>query len=202
MTASSERPFPSTKTELESALRENRKQLAIGLLQTVLRLALGGALIVGVMLLVPDTAGASSLVPFVVAILGSILYVWLFRRQVHSVYSAQYPAIRAVEALVLSAAMFLALFAMVYVVISDGDRAAFSEALDAFSGYYYALTVLATVGFGDIAPVSVAARSVSMLQMALDIAFIGVLIRIMGGVAKKAIGDRQGQSTSHPGSSA
>jgi voltage-gated potassium channel len=194
--------FAGKSSELEEALSENRRELAKALLQTVLRLALGGALIVGVMLLVPDTTGASSIVPFVVAILGSIIYVWVFRRQVHSVYSARYPTIRAVEALVLSAAMFLALFAMVYVVISDGDRSAFTEVLDAFSGYYYALTVLATVGFGDIAPVSVAARSASMVQMALDIAFIGVLIRIMNGVAKKAIGDRKARLDDPTGSSA
>jgi len=80
---------------------------------------------------------------------------------------------------------------MVYVIISDGNDAAFTESLDAFNAYYYALTVLATVGFGDIAPASVAARSASMLQMALDIAFIAVLIRIMGGVARKAIDERR-----------
>jgi len=183
--------FSGTGDEFKNVLRESRKQLAIVLVQTALRLILGGALIVGVMLLVPDTTGASSAVPFVVAILGSVVYIWLFRRQVHGVYSARYPAIRAVEALILSAAMFLALFAMVYVIISDGNDAAFTESLDAFNAYYYALTVLATVGFGDIAPASVAARSASMLQMALDIAFIAVLIRIMGGVARKAIDERR-----------
>ena len=70
MSSSSDIPFSGTKAELESALRESRKQLAIVLAQTLLRLAIGAGLIVGVMLLVPDTAGASSIVPFVVAIIG------------------------------------------------------------------------------------------------------------------------------------
>lgn len=193
--------FSGTGGDLAKALRESRKQLAIVLAQTVLRLILGGVLIVGVMLLVPDTTGASSTVPFLVAIVGTVLYIWVFRRQVHSVYAARYPAIRAVEALILSAAMFLALFSMVYVVISDGNDGAFTERLDAFTAYYYSLTVLATVGFGDIAPASVAARSASMLQMSLDIVFIAVLIRIMGGVARKAIGDRRDHGDG-PGASA
>ncbi len=180
-----------TRPEVEQVLRLRRKELALVLLQTAGRMLVGAALIVFVMLLVPDEAGASSLVPFVIAIAGSILYAWVFRRQVHNIYSARYPAIRAIEALILSAAMFLALFSMVYVVISGGNPGAFTERLDSFTAYYYSLTVLATVGFGDIAPVSVAARSASMVQMALDIAFIAVLIRIMGGVAKRAMQDRQ-----------
>jgi hypothetical protein len=83
--------------------------------------------------------------------------------------------------------MFLAIFAMVYVMISLAHPDAFSESLDSFNAYYYALTVLATVGFGDIAPNSVPARAVTMVQMSLDIAFIAVLIRVMGGAAKKAL---------------
>jgi voltage-gated potassium channel len=60
--------------------------------------------------------------------------------------------------------------------------------------------VLATVGFGDIAPNSVPARSVTMVQMALDIAFIAVLIRVMGGAAKKALLQRaKEESTTDPG---
>ena len=102
-------------------------------------------------------------------------------------YKARYPTLRAVEALILTATMFLAIFAMVYVMISVSDPSAFSEPLDSFNAYYYSLTVLATVGFGDIAPNTVPARSVTMVQMALDIAFIAVLIRVMGGAAKKAL---------------
>jgi voltage-gated potassium channel len=103
------------------------------------------------------------------------------------VYKSRYPTLRAIEALILTAAMFLAIFSMLYVTISLDSPTAFSEPLDSFNAYYFALTVLATVGFGDIAPNSVPARSVTMVQMALDIAFIAVLIRVMGGAAKKAL---------------
>ena len=108
-------------------------------------------------------------------------------RQIRGVYKARYPTLRAAEALILIAAMFLAIFSIVYVTISLEDPSSFTEPLDSFSAYYYALTVLATVGFGDIAPTTVPARSVTMVQMALDIAFIAVLIRVMGGAAKKAL---------------
>jgi len=60
---------------------------------------------------------------------------------------------------------------------------------------------LATVGFGDITPVSTVARATAMVQMAIDIAFIAVLVRIISSVASNTIKARSG-SSSAGGSSA
>jgi voltage-gated potassium channel len=177
-----------------------RGQLLGTAVATVVRLALGFIFIAWMMSLAPKTPQDSVVYPAVVAVLGSAVYVVFFIRQVKGVYKARYPTLRAAEALILSAAMFLAIFAMVYVMISLDHPDSFSEPLDSFNAYYYALTVLATVGFGDIAPNSVPARSVTMVQMALDIAFIAVLIRVMGGAAKKALLQRaKEESTTDPG---
>lgn len=167
-----------------------KSEVALVVAQTILRLILGFAFIVWVMSLAPTTAEDSVIYPAVVAVVGSVAYALFFRHQLKGVYKARYPTLRAAEALVLTAAMFLAIFAMIYTMISLSSPDAFSEELDSFSAYYYALTVLATVGFGDIAPNTVPARSVTMVQMALDIAFIAILIRVMGGAAKKAIQHR------------
>jgi len=175
-----------------------RGQLLLVGFQTVLRLLVGFLFIFWLMSLVPETPEDSVAYPVTVAVAGSAIYGVFFTRQLRGVYKARYPTLRAVEALILSAAMFLAIFAMIYVMISLSYPDAFSEALDSFSAYYYALTVLATVGFGDIAPNSVPARSVTMLQMALDIAFIAVLIRVMGGAAKKALMLRAQEAASGP----
>ncbi|MBK9741099.1 MAG: two pore domain potassium channel family protein [Actinobacteria bacterium] len=160
---------------------------------TILRLTLGFVFILWLMSLAPQTPDDSIIYPAVVAILGIVVYVVFFVRQIKGVYKARYPTLRAVEALILTAAMFLAIFSMIYVILSIDHTDAFSEQLDSFSAYYYSLTVLATVGFGDIAPQTVPARSVTMVQMALDIAFIAVLIRVMGGAAKKALLERSRQ---------
>ncbi len=45
------------------------------------------------------------------------------------------------------------------------------------------ITMLA-VGFGDITPVSVLARSVAMTQMLFDIALLAVFVRIVAGAVK------------------
>ena len=85
----------------------------------------------------------------------------------------------------------LAIFAVIYVLISEGNPESFTEPLDRFTAYYFALTVLATVGFGDITPVTTLARAVTMIQMSLDLALIAVLVKVMGGAAKSALGKRK-----------
>lgn len=154
------------------------------------RLLLGLLFILLMLALVPKHPGDPVVYPIGLALLGIVVYIWFFRRQVRGVYRSRYPTLRALESLILVAAMFLAIFTMVYVMVSINDPGAFTEPLDSFNGYYFSLTVLATVGFGDIAPNTVTARSFTMVQMALDIAFIAVIIKVMSGAARKAIQQR------------
>ena len=176
------------------AKRIGRKQLAIVIVQMTARLVVGTVVIVAMLLLVPEQPEPSLALPILIAVGSTTLYVFFFIRQIRGVYKAKYPMLRAGEALILVAAMFLAIFAMVYVMLSATNPEAFTEHLDPFNAYYFALTVLATVGFGDITPATTAARSVAMVQMAVDIAFIAVLIRIMGGAAKRTIEERQAKA--------
>jgi voltage-gated potassium channel len=167
-----------------------KREVTRAVVGMVARLVLGLAFILLMLDFVPKKPGDPVIYPIAIAVVGIAVYVWFFRRQVQGVYKSRYPNLRAIESLILVAAMFLAIFAMVYVMISMNDPSGFTESLDSFNAYYYALTVLATVGFGDIAPNTVSARSVTMLQMALDIAFIAVIIRVMSNAARKAIQHR------------
>lgn len=170
--------------------RPDRREIVKAALITLLRLFIGFWIIFGILSLVPDTPDSGFVMPFAVALLLVVLYVWFFKRQLGAVYHAQFPTLRAAEALVLIAAMFLALFAMGYVMISLSDATSFTEPLDPFTSYYFSLTVLATVGFGDITPVTTLARSVTMVQMALDLVFVAVLIRVVGTTARRALDQR------------
>lgn len=170
--------------------RVPRSVLALALLATAGRLALGALLIVVMLSFVPSSTDGSMVVPVVVALIGAVIYALFFRRQVRKIAHSRFPTLMASEALVLLAALFLGVFAMIYVAISLSDPSAFTEPLDAFTSYYFALTVLATVGFGDITPVTTVARSFTMVQMALDLVFIAVLIRIVSSAARKGIVER------------
>ena len=181
--------LPGEDGELPVA-KMSKGKLVLVVLQMLGRLILGFLFILLIMSLVPKNPGDPIVYPVVLTILGIALYIWFFRRQVKGVYKAQYPTLRAIESLILVAAMFLAIFAMVYVMVSITDPSAFTESLDSFNGYYFSLTVLATVGFGDITPVTTTARSFTMVQMALDIAFIAVIIKVMSAAARRAIQQR------------
>ncbi len=174
--------------------KPSTREITVAIAATLGRLFLGFWIIFGILQLVPQDADGRFVLPLVIAAVAVVLYVWFFRRQVRSIYQARFPTLRAVESLILVAAMFLAIFSMVYVMISLSDPPAFTEPLDPFVGYYFSLTVLATVGFGDITPVSTVARSVTMVQMAFDLAFIAVVIRVFTSSARRALAARNEQS--------
>ena len=152
-----------------------------------LRVIIGLTLIWGGMYVLPDSTDGRVVAPAVFVLLCLAIYIAYFRHQLNRIKKAVYPTLQSAEALILVAAMFLAVYAAIYVVISQQDPAAFTEPLTHFSAYYFALTVLATVGFGDITPVTDGARLVAMTQMAVDIAFIGVVVKILGGTAQATL---------------
>lgn len=163
---------------------------------SVLRILLGFAVIWLVLSFVPETPGVEMAGPIIVVGLSIVVYAWFFKRQLKKIKRSKFPQLAAVEALILIATMFLAVFAAIYVMESTTDASAFSEPLDHFNAYYFALTILATVGFGDITPVTTTARATAMVQMAIDIAFIAVLVRVVSTVATNTIKARSSSGTS------
>ena len=102
--------------------------------------------------------------------------------QVRSIVRARHPAIRAVEALSVTAPLFLLLFAASYYLMAKADAANFNvHTLTRTDALYFTVTVFATVGFGDINPTSQAARVLVMVQMILDLILLGLGIRIFAG---------------------
>lgn len=81
-----------------------------------------------------------------------------------------YPGMKAVEALGLLLPFYLLLFASTYFVMERAWAASFTEPLTRTDALYFSVTVFSTVGFGDIAPKSEAARIVLIVQMLGDLA--------------------------------
>ena len=88
------------------------------------------------------------------------------------------PAVRAIEALATTLPLFLLLFASAYVIMADASPANFStHPLSRTDGLYFTVTVFSTVGFGDITATSQSARLVVTVQMLLDLAALGLVVR-------------------------
>jgi voltage-gated potassium channel len=118
---------------------------------------------------------AGTLAGLVVAFLAmGMLVAW----QVRAILMSPHPAVRAVESIALSLPLFLLLFAGTYVVLAGSDPDAFSEPLSRIDSLYFVVTVFATVGFGDIAPVTELARVLVTVQMVGDLVLIGLVLRL------------------------
>ena len=110
--------------------------------------------------------------------LGLVAFGVLVAWQVRGILRSSAPALRAVESVALTVPLFLVVFAAVYVVLANTDPASFSELLTRTDALYFVVTVFATVGFGDIAPVSEAARALTTVQMVCDLLLIGLVLRV------------------------
>jgi hypothetical protein len=140
--------------------------------------------------LIPESSDARSYGIAVSLVFLSVIYGIYFYFQLRGIRNSRHPGIRASEATFSSAFLFLAMFATIYVIISMDSPGSFTEDLTSFSALYYAMTVMSTVGFGDITPTTVPARSVTMIQMALGLIYLGVVVRVFSSAAK----NRKGQA--------
>jgi hypothetical protein len=118
----------------------------------------------------------------VVLLILGIGFAW----QVHAIRSASYPDLCASEAVITGISAFVILFAFLYLSMDTSSPSNFSQPLNRVSAIYFTVTVLSTVGFGDITATSDAARLVVTLQMLLDLALIAIVVRVYFGVARSS----------------
>jgi voltage-gated potassium channel len=125
-----------------------------------------------------------------IALIGAV-FAWQIRR----IAFAELPELRAVEALGVVIALFLVLFSAIYLSLSHGNVRTFSEPLDHVRAIYLTITIFSTVGFGDITPRTDGARLLVSVQMLLDLAIIGIVVRLLFSAAKSRITPNAGSAT-------
>ena len=125
---------------------------------------------------VPGTSGAGALVGMIA---GLVVFAGLVGWQIRTIVQAEHPILRALEVVALALPLLVVVFAFTYLSISRADAASFSEHLDRIGALYYTVSTLSTVGFGDIAARSDAARILVTAQMLFDLALIAGLVRLI-----------------------
>ena len=175
--------------------RQRRRVLALALLRALLYATALVALYY--FLPVDEEWRVSSAVRAVVAL---ALFIAVLFWQIRKVLTSRHPGVRAIEALAVTLPLFLLLFAMTYFLMSLHGSGTFSqEDLSRTDALYFTITMFATVGFGDISPVSQSARVVVMFQMLLDLVILGVGVNAFVHAAKLG---RKRQSETEDGGSA
>jgi lysylphosphatidylglycerol synthetase-like protein (DUF2156 family) len=132
----------------------------------------------------------SAVVALVIAV-----FVWQIRR----IAVAELPELRAAEALGIVISVFLVGFSIVYLSMYNANVHSFNQRLDHSKALYFTISVFSTVGFGDIVAKTDTARLVVSAQMLLDLAIIGVVVRMIFTAARSRISPGEnGERDSRP----
>lgn len=128
--------------------------------------------------------GFGSTRPAIMLTVGIVLVLGMLYLQYRQITSARFPMVRAAVAICIVIPFFLVMFSMIYLAMSASSPSSFSQHLDHVRALYFTITTFATVGYGDITPTTDIARMVVSVQMLLDLALIGVGVRLLFNVAK------------------
>jgi voltage-gated potassium channel len=123
---------------------------------------------------------------------GLLAFVVVLVLQTRSIIRAKHPELRAVEALITAILVVVILFAFTYVSISTATPSSFNQPLSRVSSFYFTVTTLGTVGFGDIAAKSDAARIIVTIQILLDLALLVAIARIFVFAARTGVRRQRG----------
>jgi hypothetical protein len=136
-----------------------------------------------------------------VLLLGASLVVFalLVAVQVRGILRSRRPRLRAIRALLIGVPLLIVVFAATYVTVSAQQPGAFSEPLNRTDGLYFTVTVFATVGFGDISPVTELARVLVTIQMLVGLLTVGVIAKVLFGAVRIAESHNTQRSTSAGG---
>jgi hypothetical protein len=104
-----------------------------------------------------------------------VLLVW----QVRAILTSPMPVARSLGTITVTLPLFLVVFSITYFLMSRATPSAFTEDLSRLDALYFTLVTFATVGFGDITPVSETARALVTVQIAGNLLIVGVVARIV-----------------------
>ena len=161
---------------------QRRRVVTIALIRT----ALSGAVLVLIYFNIPlagVTEGAAALL-LTAGLIGVAVVLGV---QIRATIRSPHPGLRAVESLGISVPLILLLFSVAHYLLDMAAPESYTEPLNRLDALYFSVTIFATVGFGDITPVSQVARVITVLQMLANLIFIGIVARVLFG----AVADRR-----------
>jgi voltage-gated potassium channel len=164
----------SNGTVLPADTSQRRRMLVATTLRICATTA--GLLLLYVLVPVPGTSGAQALLGMVA---GLTVFLVLVGWQIRTIVRADHPVLRAVEAVAVALPVLIGAFSFTYLSLSRADATSFSEQLERVDALYFTVTMISTVGFGDIVASSDAARILVTVQMLVDIALLAGLARLV-----------------------
>ncbi len=131
-------------------------------------------------------------------VVGVLLVIVVLTVQTWMTLRSRYPLLRSAEAMATAIPLFLVVFSTTHYLINGLDPGSYSEPMTRFDALYFTMTTFATVGFGDITPVSVPARFVTLIQMIGGLILVGVVARVLISAARVREDRRSSSQTPVP----
>jgi voltage-gated potassium channel len=125
-------------------------------------------------------------------VIGLVALAGIVAWQVRRIIGSEFPRLRVLEALFVAVPFYVLTFAAAYFLIAESGGGNFAAPLSRTDALYFTVTVLSTVGFGDITPRSEVARVVVTVQMIANLVLIGVGLRTLLGAAQLSLQRRSG----------
>ena len=85
-------------------------------------------------------------------VFGLVVLAGIVAWQVRAIIGSEYPRVRLLQALFMAIPFYVVTFASAYFLIAGSGDTNFAEPLSRTDALYFTVTVLSTVGFGDITP--------------------------------------------------
>lgn len=119
---------------------------------------------------------------FVVSVVYLLVGIWAVFR----IDRSRHPLRTGITALVVMLTAVVVMFALAYLSLSISNPGNFNVVLDKVSALYFTMTVLTTVGFGDIHALTHPAMIAVMVQMVVSLTLITTGARVIVEATRRA----------------
>lgn len=181
-------------TSFEDLDRAQQRRLA---LRSAARI-IGSTVVLVLLYALLPAASNSSARTLISLLVGLAVFMGMLVWQVLSILDAEHPEVRAVETLALAVPLLIIVFAFTYLSLSHAHAANFSERLDHVGAVYFTVTVISTVGFGDIVARSDIARILVCVQILVDLGLLVGIARTVVFAARMGVRRREEGRASAP----
>ncbi|MEN9646470.1 MAG: hypothetical protein RL238_3139 [Actinomycetota bacterium] len=105
-------------------------------------------------------------------------------KRAQAIGRSRFPVLAAAEAILLVAAMLIFGFSSVYLAV-DRHAGQFEGIETRIDAFYFTVTTLSTVGYGDIHATGQSARLLVTMQILFDLSLLAMSVRLLLGAAKQ-----------------
>ncbi len=139
---------------------------------------------------------ASQFNSVVALLIGLAAVAALLTWQARAITRDPHPRARAFEALATSFPIAILVFATTYFLMGQADPANFTQPITRIDALYFTVVTFATVGFGDVTPVSEIARLAVTVQIVVDLILVGLVVRVFIQSVQRGLARRDDDSQS------